>query len=141
VADIVQRLIEAMVAVADADLTLRQVMGRVDGLLTPWQTPEVATSPALVYAHIATTPVAGAGDARTSLIQLTVWAEGQGAQGMCHAILERCETLFAPSALRAVNGIDAAPVALFRRGATFTDPEGSRGLVRADLDIDFLVTA
>lgn len=128
-----------MVTIADTDTTMRQVMGRVAGLLVPWQTPESSALPLLCYAHIATTPIGGVGDTRTCLLQLTAWAEGLDAQATCHALLERCESLFSSTALLAA-GVDAAPIAFTRRG-TPLDPEGSRVLARADLDIELYVTA
>lgn len=142
--DIVQKLLEALVAITRADATLQALLDRADKMVVPWQAIEDVTLPIIFYVPVVAVQHGGSGDTRLVEVQFTAVAQGPNAQGVCNALVERLEQVLTQPALLA-QGVDAAPFFPWTRrfvsawGSLITR-EGGRALARSDLDATFIIT-
>lgn len=149
-ADILRDLRLALVAIVNADATLRTLMGRTTRLLVRWQDLQLdGPLPVIAYSLIGFEQTGADDDTREGTVQFSVVAaetnDATGALGKAEAIVERLEAL-SWSVLLLAQGVDGAPVRLTRRpdqeaGDGDSGPrEGTRGLAREDLDIAFAIS-
>jgi len=124
--------------VMSADQAVRDIAGRLDRLVVPWQGIETATFPVLSYWIVNVDQIVGVGDPRRATVQLTAWADGNNATTTANALLDAATRALTPSAMAAA-GLEAVVERLSWRGVGL-DPEGGRTLSRADADLDLLLT-
>lgn len=132
----VQRVRQALVALVTADVTLQNLCGRVSDLVrAPDQLGE-ATLPILVMGQ----PIWDA-RSRQMLVPLGAVAEdgSSGATATTEALLVQLEAVLSATGLKA-QGLDAAPLA-FDRTPGEIDPEGSPTLTIAEATATLLVLA
>lgn len=144
--DLVERCIEAIVTIVNADSGMQALTGRTTRNLVPWgdiasleANDLVPRLPVCAYAVIDASERGGIGDTRDIRLQITAYAAGDNAQAKANAMLERIE-LGITQPLLFAQSIDAAPIRRTRRGITEEAPEGIRNLRRADVDLDLYVT-
>lgn len=137
--DIEQRIVEAVVAILEADAGVQAITGRTLENILPWQDSEALTYPVLLYLVPTINPYGGAGDTRLAEMQITAVADGEGAGATTRALLERVE-LGLTQPLLAAQSLDAAVIRSTRRGATPEGSTGSRGTTRADIILTIYVT-
>lgn len=138
--DLENRLNAALVGALDTDAGVVALTGRASGNLLPMSDIGAAQLPALMYLLLDLTPNGAAGDTRLATYQITAIADGDGAQSMTAALLQRVELAVTEPALRA-QGIDACPSGRPHRRRVPIDSDATRALARADLDFILRVTA
>lgn len=136
--DIVQKLDEAVVAIVNADATMRTLCGRSTGLIVPWQDIGGLTLPVVVYQLVTADQTGGLGDTRLITLTFTAWSEGNHAKANANALMERLEQVLVFQNL-AGQGLDAAEQRWTRRGIA-ESPLGSRNVRRADGDLQVWIT-
>lgn len=141
--DVIQRFVEAAVAVLRAYAPLKAELGRSDRVVTPWQPLDAAPLPVLFYTPVLATQFGGVGDTRVVQVQFTAVADGPGSQAKANAIMEHVENALTQPAL-AGQSVDAAPRAPWSRRYVApygtVERDGGRGLSRSDLDATFIIT-
>lgn len=141
-ADPLQRLRVALVAIVSASAAMQAIANRVDNLLLAWSNLDVdQLLPATAYDLVGFAQTGKDNDTRAGTVRFSAFAQGNGALATTEAMLEAIELAVTAPALLA-QGLDATPVVLHRE---YPAPEadegdgvrqGSRGLERADLLMD-----
>jgi hypothetical protein len=138
VSDAVQRVNEALVAIVNADATIRTLTGRTSGNLVPWSQAGTGTLPTTAYQLVVDSPV-GDGQVRRMQYQLDAFADGNGAGATVNALADALIEGISVTAL-ATQGLDAVVETITRRVLP-PDPEGGRALQRATLDLTLTLFA
>lgn len=135
--DVVQRWAEATVAVVNADATLRTLMGRTAGLITPWESFTVDSKiPLVVYETI----LGGAAHSTKSQRLEVSFAVFAGDRAKANAIVERLDVLLRfPAYLTQALEVSRVPGSTRRRWPSADPRQDDPAQSRADLDITFIV--
>lgn len=137
--DVIQEVRRAVVAIVNGDATLATITGHASPQITMWQDLRLdGALPILAYQVVVLGQTPADRDSRTGLLQFSAFATGNGAQATIEAMLERVEQILTALALDG-NGVDGAPVRFIRREEP-EDRDGSRGVRRADLDVELTLT-
>lgn len=136
-ADRVQELRQALVAIVRASETVQSLAGRRERLIMRQESFDQLPMPGLTYVVIAAVPIGGTGRPLRVTVQLTGWADGADSSAQAAAVLDAAlEALTAPAF--AEQGLDAVPARAVRRDAP-VDAQGARRLAREDADLDLEV--
>lgn len=117
---------------------LQALMGRTTQLAVEWGALEFVPGdtklPIIAVLPLPFEQTGADGDNRRGWVQLTAFAEGNGAQALANSIIARVEQIVTASAFLA-QGFDCAP-RLLRRLQVSVEREYSRSLHRADVEIE-----
>src|SRR5690242_10014753 len=91
----------AIIAIAEADSTLRTLTGQTSGFVVQFKDVKNAVLPAIAVLLVTVVPVGGNGRPREVHVQLTAVAEGNAAQTTAEAITQRLREVLTTSAFAA----------------------------------------
>lgn len=136
--DIEQRLVEACVAILEANATLRDLTGQAGGFVRPEEDLAAARFPCITYLVVSLVAKGGVGRNFDAVVQFSAFAEGAGAGSTTRHMLEAIEEgLTQP--LLAAQGLDALAWQP-RRFPAPVEPEGNPRRRRATMDLTFWLT-
>lgn len=138
--DPMHALWEALVSIAGADAGVAGVTGRATENLLPWE--DVGTNPPLpgLAGKLLSAPeIGGVGVNWTVTIRFSAHAAGDGALRKVRELCSAWVAAVTQPAL-AARGVDAL-VLRVQRDEPPVDPEQTRALARADVTMDFWLTA
>jgi len=138
VADVVQRVREALVGALRDSVPVQGLCGRTGRLVAVMNAFDTLPLPGLTYLVVTSQRGAGNGAPERVLLQLTAWADGDDAARTASALLEAAETALSPLTLYG-KGVEVRPVSRTRREAPIFDPQDARRLARADVDLEWFV--
>lgn len=136
-ADRVQDVREALVAVLRADPAVQAAAGRATRLVAPDDTWDTLPRPCLTYVVVVGDTLGGTGRPLLVTVQLTAWAEGDDSTAVAALLLDAAVTALSAGAFLA-QGLNASVGRQLRRTVP-VDAQGARQLARQDVDLDLTV--